>query len=182
MAASHLVKFVHIVGCYQPCPRGHRSSTFCTLYGTCMYIYYTKRQWKLVQLPHSEAELRPGLVLVLCCVCAVLTPSSTSSLVSVCRCAGKLAAYLCRDPRDQQAELRALATTTAEIIWLHWLLADFGVTCVDHTILRCDNTSVIWIANNPIKHELTKHTGVDASFIRSHRQQSTIDLQYTASN
>jgi hypothetical protein len=38
---------------------------------------------------------------VLCCVCVVLTPSSTSSLVSVCRCAGKLAAYLCRDPRDQ---------------------------------------------------------------------------------
>jgi hypothetical protein len=42
-----------------------------------------------------------------------------------------------------EAELRALATTTAEIIWLHWLLADFGVTCVDPTILRCDNSSAI---------------------------------------
>ena len=80
-----------------------------------------------------------------------------------------------------EAELRALATTTAEIIWLRWLLADFGVTCADPTILRCDNTSAIQIANNPIKHELTKHIGVDASFIRSHCQQSVVDLQYTPS-
>ena len=80
-----------------------------------------------------------------------------------------------------EATLRALAAATAEIICLHWLLADFGVTCVDPTLLRCNNTSAIQIANNPVKHELTKHIVVHASFIRSHCQQSTIDLQYTAS-
>jgi hypothetical protein len=31
-----------------------------------------------------------------------------------------------------EAELRALATTTAEIIWLRWLLADLGVSCGLH--------------------------------------------------
>jgi hypothetical protein len=80
-----------------------------------------------------------------------------------------------------EAELRALATTTAEIIWLRWLLADFGVDSAHPTILRCDNTSAIQIADNPVKHELTKHIGVDASFIRSHCQLSTVDLQYTPS-
>ena len=80
-----------------------------------------------------------------------------------------------------ETELRALATTTAEIIWLRWLLADFGVDSAHPTILRCDNTSAIQIANNPVKHELTKHIGVDASFIRSHCQLSTVDLQYTPS-
>jgi hypothetical protein len=80
-----------------------------------------------------------------------------------------------------EAKLRALATTTTEIIWLLWLLVDFGVTCVDPTLLHCDDTSDIQIANNPIKHELSKHIGVDALFIRSHCQQSTIDLQYTTS-
>jgi len=80
-----------------------------------------------------------------------------------------------------EAELRALATTTAEIVWLRWLLADFGVLCTDPTPLRCDSTSAIQIANNPVKHELTKHIGVDASFTRSHCQQSTIDLQYVPS-
>jgi len=80
-----------------------------------------------------------------------------------------------------EAELRALATTTAEIIWLRWLLADFGVSCDTPTPLLCDNTGAIQIANDPVKHELTKHIGVDASFTRSHCQQKTIDLQYVPS-
>jgi hypothetical protein len=75
-----------------------------------------------------------------------------------------------------EAELRTLATTTAEIIWLRWLLADFGVDSSHATLLHCDNTSAIQIANNPVKHELTKHIGVDATFIRSHCQLFTIDL------
>jgi hypothetical protein len=32
-----------------------------------------------------------------------------------------------------------------------------------------------------MKHELTKHIGVDASFTRSHCHQKTIDLQYVPS-
>jgi hypothetical protein len=80
-----------------------------------------------------------------------------------------------------EAELRALATTTAEIIWLRWLLADLGVSCDTSTPLLCDNLSAIQIAHDPVKHELTKHIGVDASFTRSHCQQKTIDLQYVPS-
>ena len=80
-----------------------------------------------------------------------------------------------------EAELRALATTTAEVIWLRWLPADLGVSCDASTPLMCDNTSAIQIANNPVKHELTKHIGVDATFIRSHCQNSTIDLKYVPS-
>jgi hypothetical protein len=80
-----------------------------------------------------------------------------------------------------EAELRALATTTAEIIWLRWLLADLGVSCKDPTPLLCDNTGAIQIANNPVKHKLTKHVGVDASFTRFHCHHHTIDLQYVPS-
>ena len=80
-----------------------------------------------------------------------------------------------------EAELRALATTTSEIVWLRWLLADLGVSCHAPTPLLCDSTAAIQIANDPVKHELTKHIGVDASFTRSHCQQSTIKLQYVPS-
>jgi len=80
-----------------------------------------------------------------------------------------------------EAELRALATTTSEIIWLRWLLADFGISCDGPTPLLCDNTSAIQIAHDPVKHELTKYIGVDASFTRSHCHQKTIDLQYVPS-
>ena len=80
-----------------------------------------------------------------------------------------------------EAELRALATTTAEIIWIRWLLADLGVSCDSPTLLRCDNTGAIQICHDPVKRELTKHIGVDVSFTRSHCHQKTIDLQYVPS-
>ena len=80
-----------------------------------------------------------------------------------------------------EAELRALSTTTAEIIWLRWLLADLGVPCDAPTTILCDSTAAIQIANDPVKHELTKHIGVDAFFTRSHCQQSTIHLEYVPS-
>jgi hypothetical protein len=80
-----------------------------------------------------------------------------------------------------EAELRALATTTTKIVWLRWLLADFGVPCDVATPLLCDNTRAIQIANDPVKHELTKHIGVDAFFTRSHCQQKTISVQYVPS-
>ncbi|XP_037459546.1 uncharacterized mitochondrial protein AtMg00810-like [Triticum dicoccoides] len=56
-----------------------------------------------------------------------------------------------------ETELRALSTTTSEIVWLRWLLADLGVPCPTPTTLLCDNTAAIQIANDPVRHELTKH-------------------------
>ena len=67
---------------------------------------------------------------------------------------------------NTEAELRALATTTIEIVWFRWLLADFGILCDGPTPLLCDNTSFIQIANDPAKHDLQKHIGVDAFFTR----------------
>lgn len=80
-----------------------------------------------------------------------------------------------------EAELRALATTTAEVIWLRWLLADLGVIISEPTPLFCDNTSAIQIAADPVKHELTKHIGTDASFTRYHCHEKTISLRYVPS-
>ena len=59
--------------------------------------------------------------------------------------------------------------------------ADFGVSCDTPTPLLCDNTRAIQIANDPVKHELTKHIGVDAAFTRSHCHQKTIALEYVSS-
>jgi hypothetical protein len=54
------------------------------------------------------------------------------------------------------------------------LLADLGISCDAATPLLCDNIGSIQIANDPVKHELTKHIGVDAFFTRSHCHQKTI--------
>ncbi|CAM8924230.1 unnamed protein product [Rhodiola kirilowii] len=80
-----------------------------------------------------------------------------------------------------EAELRAMALLTTEVTWLRWLLEDFGVTASRPTPLFSDSTSAISIARDPVKHEHTKHIGVDASYMRSQVQDQIIALQYVPS-
>jgi hypothetical protein len=77
-----------------------------------------------------------------------------------------------------EAELWALATTTTEIIWLWWLLADLGVSCDTPTPLLCDSTGAIQIANDSVKHELTKHIGVDVFFTVSLSTENDCSLTW----
>ncbi|KAL3720355.1 hypothetical protein ACJRO7_005217 [Eucalyptus globulus] len=67
-----------------------------------------------------------------------------------------------------EAEYRALADTTSELLWLRWLLEDMGVRHNGGTVIHCDNRSAIQIAHNDVFHELTKHIEIDCHFIRSH--------------
>ena len=70
---------------------------------------------------------------------------------------------------------------TAEVTWLRWLLEDFGVTASTPTPLSSDSTGAISIARDPVKHELTKHIGVDASYMRSQAHDEVVALHYVPS-
>jgi hypothetical protein len=63
-----------------------------------------------------------------------------------------------------EAELHAMALVTVEVTWLRWMLEDFGVFVSMLTPLLSDSTWTISIARDLVKHELTKHIGVDAHF------------------
>jgi len=80
-----------------------------------------------------------------------------------------------------EAELRALACVTAEVTWLRWLLADFGVAFSTSTPVHSDSTGAISIAQGPVKHELTKHIGIDCFFVRSAVQDQVVSLRYVPS-
>jgi histone deacetylase 1/2 len=80
-----------------------------------------------------------------------------------------------------EAELRAMALLTAEVTWLQWLLADFGVSVMIPTPGLSDSTGAISIAHDPVKHELTKHIGVYAFYTRAQVQAQVIMLQYVPS-
>ena len=67
-----------------------------------------------------------------------------------------------------EAEYRALADTTSELLWLRWLLKDLGVSTSSATPLYCDNWSPIHIAHNDVFHERTKHIEIDCHFILYH--------------
>ena len=74
-----------------------------------------------------------------------------------------------------------MALLTAEVTWLRWLLQDFGVSVTTPTLLLSNSTGAISIARDPVKHELTKHIGVDAFYVRAAVQDQVIALQYVPS-
>lgn len=70
---------------------------------------------------------------------------------------------------------------TVEVTWLRWLLEDFGVSVFARTPLLSDSTGAISIAKYPVKHKLTNHIGVDASYMRAQVQDQVVALQYVPS-
>jgi hypothetical protein len=80
-----------------------------------------------------------------------------------------------------EAELRAMSLLTTEVTWLRWLLADFGVSITAPTSLLSYSIGAISIARDLIKHELTKHIGVDAFYTRASVHNQVIALHYVPS-
>ncbi|KAH9668854.1 protein kinase domain-containing protein [Citrus sinensis] len=80
-----------------------------------------------------------------------------------------------------EAEYRALANATQEVVWLRRLLRDMGVTFNGATSLYCDNKSAIEITHNDVFHERTKHVETYCHFIRQYCAQGTIQLQFVCS-
>ncbi|XP_039172120.1 uncharacterized mitochondrial protein AtMg00810-like [Eucalyptus grandis] len=70
-----------------------------------------------------------------------------------------------------EAEYRAMAKTTCEIIWIRGLLGDLGIKLKGPTKLFCDNDVALKLAMNPIVHERTKHIEVDCHFTRDKIQE-----------
>uniref|UniRef100_A0A2N9HP48 Integrase catalytic domain-containing protein n=1 Tax=Fagus sylvatica TaxID=28930 RepID=A0A2N9HP48_FAGSY len=75
-----------------------------------------------------------------------------------------------------EAEYRALADTTSELLWLRWLLQDLGVSTSSATPIYCDNRSAIQIARNDVFHERTKHIEIDCHLVRHHLLQDSLQL------
>ncbi|KAK1652005.1 hypothetical protein QYE76_069810 [Lolium multiflorum] len=57
---------------------------------------------------------------------------------------------------------------------------DFGVSVTTPTPLLSDSTGAISIARDPVKHELTKHIGVDAFYTRA--QDDVVAVHYVPSD
>ncbi|CAN6583524.1 unnamed protein product [Malus baccata var. baccata] len=81
-----------------------------------------------------------------------------------------------------EAEYRAMAATTCELIWLKGLLSELGFTSMTHMSLYCDNQAAMHIASNPVFHERTKHIEVDCHYIRAQVQSKVIDTEFKRSH
>jgi hypothetical protein len=80
-----------------------------------------------------------------------------------------------------EAELCALACVMAEVTWLQWLLDDFGVSLTTSTPVHCDGIGAISIAQHLVKHQLTKHIGIDCFYVWSEVHDHVVSLHYVPS-
>ena len=75
-----------------------------------------------------------------------------------------------------------MAHTTSEMLWVCSLLRDLGIDVPTPMQMFCDNQTAIFIANNLVFHERTKHIEVDCHFIQDLLMQQQIVTPYVRSD
>ena len=81
-----------------------------------------------------------------------------------------------------EAEYRAMAMATCELIWLKQLLNELNLGTSDPMKLICDNQAALHIASNPVFHERTKHIEVDCHFVREKLISKVIETGFVNSS
>lgn len=59
-----------------------------------------------------------------------------------------------------------MAHTACEMLWLKHLLCELGFLRDRRMHMDCHNKAAVYIANNPVFHERTKHTETSCHFAR----------------
>jgi hypothetical protein len=65
-----------------------------------------------------------------------------------------------------EVEYRAVANGVAEATWLRQLLLELQAPPSRCTLVYYDNISAVYLSNNPVQHQRTKHVEIDLHFVR----------------
>lgn len=77
-----------------------------------------------------------------------------------------------------EAELRSMAMTICEVMWVKQLLKDLGMKDNDVVPVYCDNQATLAITANPVHHDRTKHAAIDCHFLRDKAADGTVQPAY----
>jgi len=80
-----------------------------------------------------------------------------------------------------EAEYKALANATAELMWVQKLLHELGISHPPSARLWCDNLGAKYLTANPVFHARTKHIEIDFHFVRERVAQRLLDVRFISS-
>jgi hypothetical protein len=80
-----------------------------------------------------------------------------------------------------EAEYKALANATTELIWVEALLRELGVRLQEKPCLWCDNLGAVYLSANPVFHARTKHIEIDFHFVRERVADNRLAIKFVSS-
>jgi len=81
-----------------------------------------------------------------------------------------------------EAEYKALADATTEMMWIQKLLSALHVKHPPAVRLWCDNIGAKYLTANPVFHARTKHIEIDYHFVRERVSQGLLDVRFIGTN
>ncbi|GKV24513.1 hypothetical protein SLEP1_g34118 [Rubroshorea leprosula] len=81
-----------------------------------------------------------------------------------------------------KVEYHALASTASELVWVHNLLLELGVSGIGSLALFCDNIGATYLSLNPVLHSCMKHIAVDLHFVRDLVNQKILHVSHISSH
>ena len=80
-----------------------------------------------------------------------------------------------------EAEYKAIANATAELIWIQALLKELGIYLHRPPRMWCDNVGATYLTANPTFNGRTKHVEVDFHFVREQVARKAMEVRIISS-